>query len=259
MTHTVLREDDGNRRILTLNRPEDRNALNPELVETLTGELRVAVEDEAVRVIVLTGAGKSFCAGADLKVMSSLQIATSRENLEDCRRLMALYRDLARCPKPVVAAVNGHALAGGCGLAALCDIILAVPEAKFGYPEVRIGFVAAMVMVFLQRAIGDRKARELLLLGEAVTAEEAVGFGLVNCVVPSGEIAGETRRLCETLALAAPASVAFTKELLYHASGLSLEQALDLASTVNAMSRSTPDMAEGLQAFLEKRRPSWNR
>ncbi len=241
-----------------MNRPEARNALNPELVAHLSNALSDAVADPSVRVIVLTGAGKAFCAGADLKVMMDLQSASAPENLDDCRRLMALYGDLARCPKPVVAAVNGHALAGGCGLAALCDIILAIPEARFGYPEVRIGFVAAMVLVFLQRAIGDRKARELLLTGRAVPAEEAVEMGLANRVVPAADLMKETRNLCDTLCEAAPASLAFTKELLHRASGLSLDQALQLASTVNAVSRSTDDMAEGLEAFLDKRKPRWN-
>lgn len=254
---TVLEATRGAVRILTLNRPESRNALNGELVEALTGAVLRAAREAEIRTLVLTGSGRSFCAGADLKSLQSLQEATPESNAEDGLRLLGLYRSLATCPKPVIAAVNGPALAGGCGLATLCDLILAEPEASFGYPEVRIGFVAAMVSVILARQIGDRAARELLIMGTPVSSERARELGLVNRVVPRERLLEEALSLAEATGAGSPDSLAYTKELLWHASGLSTSAALDLAVRVNLLARTGPDMHEGLAAFFEKRRPNW--
>lgn len=242
---------------LTLNRPERRNALGPDLVAALTDALRSLASDVSVRAVVLTGAGTAFCAGADLEYLERLRAASVAENAQDSRRLRTLYEALVTFPKPVVGAVNGPALAGGCGLASACDVLLAAPQATFGYPEVRIGFVAAMVLVFLSRQLGERLARELLLTGRAMTAEEAREAGLVHRVIEGHRLEEEALAFAENLASGAPASLALTKELLWHTSGLPAGCALCLAETVNVFARTTPDMQEGLSAFFAKRRPSW--
>ncbi|MEW5764745.1 MAG: enoyl-CoA hydratase/isomerase family protein [Acidobacteriota bacterium] len=242
---------------LTLNRPERRNALGPDLVAALTEALRSLSSEDSVRAVVLTGAGTAFCAGADLEYLEQLRSASVAENADDSRRLKTLYRALSTFPKPIVGAVDGPALAGGCGLASACDVLLASPRASFGYPEVRIGFVAAMVLVFLARQLGDRLARELLLTGRTLTAEEAREAGLVHRVLPSDRLTEEALAVAENLASGAPSSLALTKELLWHTSGLPTGSALSLAETVNVFARTTPDMQEGLSAFFAKRRPSW--
>lgn len=253
----VLIRDEGPVRVLTLNRPGERNALGAEMVGGLRDAVRGALADCAVRTVVLTGAGRAFCAGADLKALSALRGSSTADNLEDSRRLRDLYLAVARSPKPLVAAVNGPALAGGCGLAALCDIVLCAPEARFGYPEVRVGFVAAMVLVFLQRSVGERRARELLLTGRLLEPPEAVSLGLVQRVVAASDLLPEALSEARSLCSGAPSSMGWTKELLLRTWGMPLGDALEMACRVNALARTGPDMAEGLAAFIEKRRPSW--
>ncbi len=243
--------------VVTLNRPDVRNALNTELVEGLSEALEGLRTTSEVRCVVITGSGSAFCAGADLASLKALQTASLADNEKDCRRLMDFYRRLATFPMPVIGAVNGPALAGGCGLASLCDVLVASPSAKFGYPEVRIGFVAAMVLVFLARQLGERLARELLLTGRLVDAEEARGMGLVNRVVPAESLIEDAAGLAEQIASSAPASLSLTKELLWHTSGMPVEQALETAARVNVFARQNPEMHEGLAAFLEKRKPKW--
>jgi methylglutaconyl-CoA hydratase len=245
--------------LLTLNRPQVRNALGPELMESLTAAVAEFSSDDGVRAIVITGAGAAFCAGADLTSLQALQAATVDENTRDCMRLLKLYKTLATCPKPVIGAVNGPALAGGCGLATCCDILLASPRATFGYPEVRIGFVAAMVLVILSRQLGDRRAREMLLTGRALSAEEACAAGLVREVVPGESLIEAALAAASRLAGGAPSALALTKELLWRTSGLGLDQALELAAHTNVFARTNPDLREGLDAFLSKRRPNWSR
>jgi methylglutaconyl-CoA hydratase len=243
--------------LLTLNRPDVRNALDSELVGRLSEALIGLSKDPEIRSMVITGGGSAFCAGADLATLESLQTASLLENDEDCRHLKNFYRTLATFPKPVIGAVNGPALAGGCGLASLCDVLIAAPAASFGYPEVRIGFVAAMVLVFLARQLGERLARELLLTGRLFDAEEARGIGLVNRVVPAESLIDEAVAFAEKIARGAPASLSLTKELLWHTSGMPMESALDLAARTNVFARQNPEMHEGLAAFLEKRKPKW--
>ena len=253
----VLASDMRPVRLLTLNRPETRNALGVEMVEELDGALATALADPDVRVVVLAGAGRAFCAGADLKAMAAGGGRNAADDLRDSRRLKALYLRMARSSKPIVAAVNGPALAGGCGLAVLCDLVLCAPEARFGYPEVKVGFVAAMVLVFLQRAVGERKARELLLTGRLVEPAEALTLGLAQRVVPAGDLLEEALLEARTLCAGAPSSMAWTRELLRRTWGLPLDDALEMAAQVNALARSGPEMAEGLSAFFERRNPSW--
>jgi methylglutaconyl-CoA hydratase len=249
--------DAGPVRILALDRPQSRNALGAEMVRALDGAVLAALAAPEVRALVLTGSGTVFCAGADLKALASREGRSSSEDLEDSRRLERLFLRVARSPKPTVAAVNGPALAGGCGLASLCDVVIASPEARFGYPEVKVGFVAAMVLVVLQRAVGQRLARELLLSGRILGAQEAVDLGLARGVVPAGEIEAEAIAAAVSLCEGAPSSVAWTKELMDRTWALPLEEALDLAAQVNALARWEPDMAEGIASFMEKRNPSW--
>lgn len=257
MAETVLLSREGPVAVVTLNRPQVRNALGPQMVEALRDALTRLAEDRSVRAAVLTGSGPAFSAGADLDSLRAMRTASPPENEADSRRLMALYRTAATFPRPLVGAVAGPALAGGCGLATTCDVILAGPRARFGYPEVRIGFVAAMVLVFLARQVGERTAREWLLSGRPLSAEEARSVGLVHRVVPEEELLPEAVRLAASLAEGAPSSLALTKELLWHTSGLPVERALHLARVLNVFARTSPDMREGLDAFFEKRSPSW--
>lgn len=258
MTEPVLlNERRGPVALLTLNRPEARNALNTELLEALTDAVEQSGRDGAVRAVVITGAGTSFCAGADLLDLAALRDATQAENLEDGRRFQHLFRTLSTCPKPLVGAVNGPALAGGCGLATCCDILLASTDATFGYPEVKVGFVAAMVLVFLARQLGERRARELLLTAAPIGADQAHTWGLVHHVMPAEALVEEAVAHARQLAAGAPGALALTKELLWRTSGLPMEQALEMAAMANVHARTSPDMREGVTAFLEKRRPAW--
>jgi len=243
--------------VITLNRPEKRNAISAAMIEELMAALDEACASPA-RAIILTGAGKAFCSGMDLEALRALAAGQSREqNLEDSRRMMRLFLEVYACEKPLIAAVNGAALAGGCGLATLCDFTLAVPEAGFGYTEVRIGFIPALVSVFLVRQIGEKRARDLLLTGRIVKAEEALRLGLINEVVPADKLMERARELAATLAASSPSSLTRTKRLLREIAGEELERQLEAAIRENAAIRDTADFREGLSAFLEKRPPSW--
>ena len=254
----LLEERRGATVILTMNRPEARNALNTELVKALTAAFVRLAADDTVRAVVLSGAGPAFCGGADLKTLQGLQTATASQNMADAARLKALFRAVGAFPKPLVAAVHGPALAGGCGLVSLCDVILASPQAAFGYPEVRIGFVAAIVMVFLARQIGERRAKRLLLSGRAVGTEEAVALGLADRAVSAEDLMDQA--LGEALALqrGAPGALALTKAILWRTSGLPLDAAVDWAGQINTYARTDPDMREGLEAFFDGRKPNWS-
>jgi methylglutaconyl-CoA hydratase len=256
---------------LTFNRPEKRNALSPEMVEELMAALD-EVERSPARVLVLTGAGKAFCAGMDLDALKALAeqapvmghavlkggiARPSDANLSDSRRMARLFRRIYDFPRPLIAAVNGAALAGGCGLATLCDFTLAVPQAEFGYTEVKIGFIPALVSVFLIRQIGEKRARDLLLTGRIVGAEEALRLGLVTEIVPAERLMERARELAQSLIESSPTSLASTKRLLRDLSAASLDRDLELATQENARIRSTGDFREGLAAFLEKRKPNW--
>ncbi|MBX2954952.1 MAG: enoyl-CoA hydratase/isomerase family protein [Cyclobacteriaceae bacterium] len=244
--------------IITLNRPEKRNALSHELIAALKQSLDKAEKDDHVKAIILRANGGAFCAGADLTYLQQLQNFSYDENLNDSIHLKELFVKIYQNPKVVIAQVQGHALAGGCGLATICDWVFAVPEAKFGYTEVKIGFIPALVSVFVLRKIGEGAARELLLGGELISAERALAIGLINRVVaPEGlekEVWNFTTRL---IATNSAASMALTKELIADTGGKSIEDALQLAASLNAHARSTEDCKRGIAAFLNKEKIIW--
>src|ERR1700716_4514626 len=184
MYSTLILEFSGEIARITLNRPEKRNAINTQMIAELQGALD-AIEKSHSRVVIVTGAGKAFCAGMDLEMLAAITKQSPAENQDDARRIAKMLRRIWSFPRPMIAAVNGAAYAGGCGIATLCDFTLAVPEAKFGYTEVKIGFLPAIVSVFLTRQIGEKRCRDLLLTGRILDAQEAKGLGLVTEVVPT--------------------------------------------------------------------------
>ncbi|HZP33077.1 MAG TPA: enoyl-CoA hydratase-related protein [Candidatus Acidoferrales bacterium] len=254
---TIKTDGDGTIALLTLNRPEKRNAISAAMIAELLTALG-AIESGPERVAIITGAGKAFCAGMDLDALKTLATLSPEENLADARRTAALFRRLWSFPKPLIAAVNGAALAGGCGIATLCDFTLAAPEAKFGYTEVRIGFIPALVSMFLERQVGEKAARDLLLTGRIIDAAEAETIGLVTKVVPAEELLSAARELAATLIANSPASIHTTKRLLVHVTEAEIDRRIELAVEASAAIRSTPDFREGLAAFLEKRQPRWS-
>lgn len=258
MKKTVLTSDHSGIRTLTLNRPERRNALTPEMQTELIDALHEAAASTDIRVVVLTGAGEAFCAGLDLGSLQAMQHKTASEMTQDAERLSTLFRTLYELPLPTIALVNGHAIAGGTGLATLCDLTFAVPAAKFGYTEVKIGFVPALVSAYLTLQVGEKRTRDLLLTGRLFTAEEAFGLGLVTEVVASGAIAERVHACCEALLANSPGSLRATKLLLAEQQRPWLDAALAASMKVNAAARETPDFHEGIAAFLEKRKPVWS-
>jgi len=241
---------------ITLNRPDKRNAISYELIADLLRALE-EVENSSARVLILTGAGKAFCSGMDLDNLKSLIGRTPEQSLEDTRTMAALFRSLYEFPRPTIAAVNGAAIAGGTGLALLCDFTLAVPEAKFGYTEVRIGFVPAIVSTFLLRQVGEKIARDLLFTGRIFDAEEALRMGLLNQIVPQERLMERARELAVQLMENSPASLTRTKHLLTDLTRAELDSQIEVAIGENAAIRSTADFREGIAAFLEKRKPKW--
>ncbi|WP_018465505.1 enoyl-CoA hydratase/isomerase family protein [Calidithermus timidus] len=251
----VTSSDQDSIRILTLSDPERRNPLSPAMVTGLLEALEQAEKDSNVRAVVLTGAGQAFSAGADLEFLKSVTQMGAEANLAHSRELMRLFHRLYTFPKPTVAAVNGPAVAGGAGLATACDLVVMNEQARIGYTEVKIGFVAALVGVILIRSVGEKHARELLLTGKLVGAQEAFRMGLVNKVVPAEGVLEEALAFAREISANAPASVSLTKELLNALPGMGLEDGLRLASIANAWVRETGDLAEGIAAFFEKRAP----
>jgi methylglutaconyl-CoA hydratase len=253
---TLTLDYDGPLAIVTLNRPDRRNAISYELINELLralDELKIST----AQLLVLTGAGKAFCSGMDLDNLRSIIGRTPEENRADSETMARLFRTLYEFPKVTIAAVNGPAVAGGCGLATLCDFTLASPEAKFGYTEVRIGFVPAIVSTFLLRQVGEKHARDLLLTGRIISADEAFRIGLVNEVVAPDKLMGRARELASTLLQSSPASLLATKRLLRKNSSAELDQQVAAAVEENARIRTTEDFREGVTSFLEKRNPRW--
>lgn len=243
---------------IALNRPEKRNALNGLLVAELREAFRAAAADDAVKVVVLKGNGEAFCAGADLEYLQQLQQNTYDENLTDSRELMQLFREIYELDKIVIAQVEGHAVAGGCGLVTLCDLSYAVPSALLGYTEVKIGFIPALVAVFLVRKIGEGRSRELLLTGKLVTAEKAAADGLITGVIPAGEIAAHVAKVATSLCTEASAnSLKVTKKLIGTVLDLPLQDGLLRAATLNAATRGHEDCKRGIAAFLNKEKLIW--
>lgn len=243
---------------ITLNRPEKRNALSFELVEELKATFAHAEGDESVKVIVLKANGDAFCAGADLSYLQKLQNFSKEENLSDSRHLKELFYQIYTLNKVVVAQVQGHALAGGCGLATVCDFVYAAPEAKFGYTEVKIGFIPAIVMIFLLRKIGEQKARHLLLSGQLVNGEDALHFGLVNKIVSKENLAIEVIDFANKLIKNnSGQAMALTKIMIGEVQSMKLEDALEYAASMNVAARASNDCKKGIQAFLNKEDLSW--
>jgi methylglutaconyl-CoA hydratase len=243
---------------ITMNRPEKRNALSVELVSQLKLAFTKASKDDNVKVIVLRAKGDAFCAGADLAYLQQLQQFTYEENLSDSHYLKELFYKIYTHPKVVIAEVQGHALAGGCGLASVCDFVFAVPEAKFGYTEVRIGFIPALVSVFLIRKIGEGAARNLLLSGDVITAERAMLMGLINVVVDADQLSKAVYDFATRLVNAnSGTSMSLTKKLIAEGQDMSLEQALDHAAQQNAHARGSDDCKRGIAAFLNKEKIIW--
>lgn len=248
----LLYEARGHVAWLTLNRPEKRNALDGTLVAAVRDGLKRAASDPAVTVVALRGAGKDFCAGADLSEIARLQEASVLENIEEIEGLASLILEIREHPRPVVALVHGNALAGGSGLATACDLVLAREDARFGYPEVRIGFVPAMVMAILRRHVGEKRAFELIALGEVFGAEEAEGYGLVNRVLPTEGFEEAAREFVETLATRSGSAVALAKRLLYQQDGIGFSAGIRAGVDVNALARLTEDTRAGIRSFVEK-------
>lgn len=256
MYSTLLLDIAGDLATITLNRPEKRNAISAAMIS----ELQTAfdeIEKSHARVGIITGAGKAFSAGMDLEMLSAIAQQSPAENQEDSRRMAKMFRRIWSFPRPLIAAVNGAALAGGCGIATLCDFTLAVPDAKFGYTEVKIGFLPAIVSVFLMRQIGEKRTRDLLLTGRIIEAPEAKEMGLINEITPVEKLLYRAKELADVLIAASPGSLSRAKRLMTSAAASSVDADLERAVLENARIRCTPDFKEGLASFLEKRKPVW--
>lgn len=257
MAYTTLRlEFKDHVATITLNHPEKRNAISPEMIRELMAALD-EVERSPNRVAIVTGAGKAFCAGMDLEALKAFPSQSREQVIEDARRIAALFRRFYFFPKLLIAAVNGAAVAGGCGLATFADFTLAVPEAKFGYTEVRIGFMPAIIATFVVRQVGEKRARDLLLTGRIFEAEEAHRLGLVNEIVPKDRLLQRAHELAASLMELSPTSLAYTKRLLGKFVEAETDRDLELAVEESSHIRATADFREGLAAFLEKRKPVW--
>jgi methylglutaconyl-CoA hydratase len=241
---------------ITLNRPEKRNAISFELIDDLLRAFDEVSKSDAI-MLVLTGAGKAFCSGMDLDNLKGLLGRSAEQNLQDSQTMARLFRTLYEFPKVTIAAVNGPAIAGGSGLALLCDFTLTVPDAKFGYTEVRIGFVPAIVSTFLLRQVGEKQARDLLLTGRIFGAEEALRLGLINEIVPSDNLLSRAKELAAQIMENSSSSLRATKRLLIDHARADLDTQIDAAVRENAGIRSTADFREGIASFLEKRKPVW--
>jgi methylglutaconyl-CoA hydratase len=255
---TILIDDNPPIRTITLNRPERRNAMTQEMQTELIGVLEETAKAN-YRVLILTGAGEAFCSGLDLSELQAMQNKTAAEHRTDAERIARLFLALYELPIPTIAAVHGPAIAGGTGLAMVCDFTLATPASKFGFTEVRIGFVPALVSAFLSLQVGEKRCRDLLLTGRLFDAPEAHQVGLVNEVVPHGELMTRAQALAGLLLANSPQSLTATKRLLVVQHREWLDAAIDAALEANALSRETADFREGITAFLEKRKPHWKK
>lgn len=248
----VLITTEENVRIITLNRPDKRNALNDDLIAALKVALRETDADESLRCIVVRGAGKDFCSGADLSALQKIAAASFEENVEDARSLAELFELIRAVRVPVIAAVHGRALAGGCGLATACDLVLATETARFGYPEVKIGFVPAMVAAILRRNLGEKKSFELLTRGFEYSAAEALALGLVNHLFPEENFDTAVIEYASAYTNISASAVAMTKRLIYDIDALDFSDSIEKGVITNANARMTDDCKKGIARFLEK-------
>lgn len=254
----VITSKTGRQCTLTLNRPDARNALNSNMIAGLLGALRDVASDESVRVVVIRGAGSAFSAGADLAELREMKSASLQENLDSSTQLARLYTQIRRYPKPVIAQVNGPAIAGGCGLVVACDLAIASAEATFGFPEVRIGFVPALVSNLLRGRISDYMLRDLLLTGRIFDSQEARRIGIIGGVSDSGELDDKVSDLVDSIcSTTSPAAVALTKRMLFATAGLPPVTASEVLASYNVLARQTQDVQRGIAAFLDKRKIEW--
>ena len=253
---TIVVADNIPIRTITLHRPEHRNAMTPEMQLELIASMEEAAASPC-RVLVLAGAGEAFCSGLDLSSLQGMKDKTATDYRADAERVARLFRTLYELPMPTIAVVHGAAIAGGTGLAMICDFTLATPAARFGFTEVRIGFVPALVSAFLTLQIGDKRSRDLLLTGRLFDAEEARQLGLVNEVVPPEELERRVHALAQVLIANSPQSLRMTKQLMAAQNRIWLDAAIAAAMEVSVQARQTVDFREGVAAFLEKRKPIW--
>ncbi len=244
---------------ITLSRPEKRNALDDVMVRELTEALQTCSREAKTKVVVLKAEGEAFCAGADLAYLKKVSQFDFSQNQQDSQLLMKLFLHMYTMRKPIVALVQGPALAGGCGLISVCDFVIASREAaRFGYPEVRIGFIPAIVMPFLVRRVGEAKARELTLRGHSLDADAAQAIGLITASVPTTALEDEGQKLASDLEKKnSSSSMGLIKELLSRIHGMSTPDALDYAANLNALTRMTEDCKKGIEAFLNKEKQEW--
>jgi len=254
--NTILIQSQKGVKTITLNRPEKRNALSPELIDELTQGLHEAEECDC-GVVILTGAGPAFCAGLDMEHLATMNARTEEDHRRDSENMAHVLRTLYDFPKPIIAAVNGPAIAGGMALATITDFTLAVPDAKFGYTEVRVGFVPAIVASFLLRQVGELRTRELLLSGRLIKAREALDLGLITQIVPPDELLPMANALAQNLLLNSPQAMFAVKKLLAKHAKRRLDEEIEDAIAINAQQRSMEDFKEGVEAFLQHRRPDW--
>jgi methylglutaconyl-CoA hydratase len=250
---SILYSVDGAVARITLNRPEKRNALNDELIGTLKDSLALAAEDEQVRVVLLAANGHDFCSGADLAALDRAAEQGVLDHLSTARELADVFLAMRHHPKPIVAAVRGRAFAGGCGLATACDIVLASESAQFGYPEVKIGFIPAMVMAILRRSVSEKRAFELLTTGDPIGAAEAQNIGMINRVFPDAIFDARVEGYVEALASTSSSALTLTKNLLYHIDGLTFDAAIEAGAHANALARMTEDARRGIEKFARKK------
>jgi methylglutaconyl-CoA hydratase len=248
---TVLFEVDGGIAHVTMNRPNKRNALNDELIAALKSALKRANDDGSVRAVILSGAGADFCSGADLSALQKISNASVGENLDDARSLMELFILIRSITLPVIAAVQGRALAGGCGLALGCDMVLASRSARFGFPEVKIGFVPAIVSAILRRNVSEKKAFELMSLGEEISADEAERMGLINRVLDDEAFADEVDAFLQPILRVSASAISLSKHLLYQTDAVSFEDAMQCGVDINVTARLTEDCRKGIARFLK--------
>lgn len=243
---------------ISLNRPDKRNAFNDVFVDDLKSAFAHAERNDDIKVIILKANGEVFSAGADLGFLKKLQQNDLQQNIDDSKSLMLLYKMIYQLPKPVIAQVEGHAIAGGCGLVTVCDYAYSVPEAKFGYTEVRIGFIPAIVMIFLLRKLGETSVKDLLLSGRLLSAEEANSMGLITKISSSETISSDVQKLAQSLVTKCSGqAMATTKTMIAAVQDMSLNEALDFAAEQNAHARETTDCKRGIGAFLAKEKISW--
>ncbi|HBR57937.1 MAG TPA: methylglutaconyl-CoA hydratase [Blastocatellia bacterium] len=251
MSQIIIADQDAVRTI-TLNRPKKRNALNDELIAALKDALSEADAEESLRAVIIRGEGKDFCSGADLASIQKIATASYEENLEDARELGELFLLIRSIRLPVIAAVHGRALAGGCGLAAACDLVVSTKSARFGYPEVKIGFVPAMVAAILRRNLGEKKSFELLTRGFEYTAEEALHLGLINCTFDEEGFEAAVLEYAAAYSGSSRSAVEMTKQLLYSIDGVDFSTAIEQGAITNAKARMTEDCRAGIARFLNK-------